>query len=78
MESLKLTKGKLLLLCLAVFAIAAIAITVFKIPVGNLFFFAVLLACPLMHILMMKGMKGHGEHDQEGKDNTKRSGKSCH
>ena len=67
MESLKFTKGKLLLICLAVFAIAVIAITVFKIPVGNLSFFAVLLACPLMHLFMMKG---HGDH--QGK------GKSCH
>ncbi|MCL4366434.1 DUF2933 domain-containing protein [Patescibacteria group bacterium] len=75
MESLKLTKGKLLLVCFAVFAIAIIAITVFKVSVGNLFFFAVLLACPLMHIFLMKG---HGGHNHEGKDNTKQSGKSCH
>jgi len=75
MESLKLTKGKLLLVCLAVFAIATIAITVFKIPVGNLFFFAILIACPLMHVFMMKG---HGGHDHKGKDDTKQSGKSCH
>lgn len=75
MESLKLTKGKLLLVCFAVFAIAIITITVFKVSVGNLFFFAVLLVCPLMHIFMMKG---HGGHDQKGKDNSKQSGKSCH
>lgn len=75
MESLKLTKGKLLLVCLAVFAIAIITVTVFKVSVGNLFFFAVLLACPLMHIFMMKG---HGGHGHEGKDDTKQSGKSCH
>lgn len=75
MESLKLTKGKLLLICLAVVAIAVIAITVFKVSVGNLFFFAILLACPLMHIFMMKG---HGNHDHKGKDNTKQTGKSCH
>ena len=75
MESLKLTKGKLMLICLAVLAIAVITITVFKIPVGNLFFFAVFLVCPLMHIFIMKG---HGDSDPQGKDNTKQSGKSCH
>lgn len=75
MESLKITKSKLLLICLAVLAIAVIAVTVFKVSIGNLFFFGVLLACPLMHIFMMKGQGGH---NQEGKDNTKENGKSCH
>lgn len=75
MESLKLTKSKLLLVCLAVVVIVATAVTVFKVSMGNLFFFAVFLACPLMHLFMMKG---HGGHNQEGKDNTKQSGKSCH
>lgn len=75
MGSLKLTKGKLLMICLAVLAVIFVAVTVFKISIGNLLYFAVFLACPLMHIFMMKG---HGGHDQEGKDNTKQSGKSCH
>lgn len=73
MESLKLTKGKLLLICLAVLAVAVIAVTVFKVSIGNLFFFGVLLACPLMHLFMMKGHDGHKE-----KDDTKQTGKSCH
>ena len=73
MESLKFTKGKLLLICLAVFAIAVIATTVFKVSIGNLFFFAIILACPLMHIFMMKG---HGDHKE--KDDTKKNSKSCH
>lgn len=69
MESLKFTKGKLLV-CLAFFAIAIVAITVFKVSVGNLFFFAVFL---LIHLFMMKG---HGSHKE--KDDTKQIGKSCH
>ncbi|MCL4417100.1 MAG: DUF2933 domain-containing protein [Patescibacteria group bacterium] len=73
MESLKFIKGKLLMICIAVFAITVVAITVFKVSIGNLFFFAVLLACPLMHLFMMKG---HGDHKK--KDNTKGNGKSCH
>lgn len=75
MGSLKLTKGKMLLICFAVFAAAIAAITVFKVSVGNLLYFGIFLACPLMHIFMMKG---HGGHDHGGKDNTKQSGKSCH
>lgn len=73
MESLKLTRGKLLIICLTVLGIVFIAATVFKVSIGNLFFFAVLLACPLMHFFMMKG---HGQHEK--KDDTKQTGKSCH
>ena len=75
MESLKFTKGKLLLVCLAVFVVAVIAITVFKISILSFFFFAIILTCPLMHIFMMKG---HGGHDHKRKDDTKQTGKSCH
>ncbi len=75
MGSLKLTGGKLLMICLSLLGIAFIAVTVFKVSIGNLLFFGVLLVCPLMHIFMMKG---HGGHDQEGKNNTKQNGKSCH
>ena len=67
MESLKFTKNKLILICLVVLVIIVIAVTVFKVSIGNLFFFGVLLACPLMHIFMMKG---HGSDKQKGK--------SCH
>lgn len=73
MESLKLTKGKLLLICLAVFAVAVVAVTFFKVFIGNLLYFGIFLACPLMHIFMMRGHGGH-----KGEDDTKRTGKSCH
>jgi len=66
MESLKLTKNKLLLICVAVLVIAVVAVTVFKVSVGNLFFFAIFLACPLMHLFMMKGHDNH-----KGNDDTK-------
>lgn len=75
MESLKLTKGKLLMICLAVLGAAVIAVTVFKVSIGNLLFFGVLLACPLMHLFMMKG---HGDHGHKGKDDVKQNSKSCH
>lgn len=75
MDSLKFTRSKLLIICLAALGVVFIAVTVFKVSIGNLLFFAVFLACPLMHIFMMKG---HGHNDHEGKDNTKQNGKSCH
>ena len=59
MGSLKFSSRKLLVICLAVFAIVIVAITVFKVSVGNLFLYAIFLACPLMHIFMMRG---HGDH----------------
>ena len=41
-------------MCLGLIALAVVAVTIFQIPVGTVFFGAVLLACPLMHIWMMK------------------------
>ncbi len=78
MGPLKFTRNTILAICLAVLGVVFLATTVFKVSAGNLLYFAVFLACPLMHIFMMKGMKGHGGHGNEGKDNTKQTGKSCH
>lgn len=50
----KNTALKWLGICLGVVALSLIAISVFKVSVGNLFFVGALLACPLMHIWMMK------------------------
>jgi UPF0716 family protein affecting phage T7 exclusion len=72
-EPLKFNKNKLPLVCLVVFAIAIIAITVFKVSIGNFLLLAILLACPLIHIFMMKGHGG-----RKGKSGTKQAGKSCH
>ena len=41
-----------------------LAVTVFKISPANLLFYGVLLACPLMHVFMMKG-HDHGEDHKE-------------
>ncbi|KKU92254.1 MAG: hypothetical protein UY21_C0003G0030 [Microgenomates group bacterium GW2011_GWA1_48_10] len=41
-------------LCLALIASALAAIFVFKIPVGSVFLFGVVLLCPLMHFWMVK------------------------
>ncbi len=49
-------------LCIAGIVITVVALFVFKIPANNLLFFALLLACPLMHIFM-----GHGSHNENDK-----------
>lgn len=41
-------------ICIAGVAIAIVAISVFKVPISTIGFVAILLACPLMHIWMMK------------------------
>lgn len=42
-------------ICLGIVTLAAVAVTAFQIPVSTVIFGATLLACPLMHIWMMKG-----------------------
>lgn len=72
MDSLKFFNKKLLVFCLSGLVIAVIANRVFKIPLGNLFFYSIIAACPLMHIIMMKS---HG-HGNQQKTDTKKRGKS--
>jgi len=62
--------GKILTVCLIGAAIAIVVLTVFKIPITNLAYFIFLLACPLLHLFMMKD---HGH-----KDGKSRNKKSCH
>ena len=50
-------------LCAAGIIAAISAVTVFKIPPGNILFYGALLACPLLHIFMMKNH--HSGHDQK-------------
>jgi hypothetical protein len=40
-------------------------VSFFNIPLKSVFYFAMILICPLSHILMMKYM-GHGEGHQHG------------
>lgn len=47
-------------ICLAVGASLLIAITVFKVPVSTVATSAIFLACPLLHIFMMKN--GNHKH----------------
>lgn len=56
-EKRSLFSAKTLGICLAGIAIAIIAISVFKIPVSTIGTAAILLACPLMHVFMMRDGK---------------------
>ena len=49
-------------ICLIGVGIAAVAVFMFKLPVKSVLLYGFLLACPLMHIFMMKG---HGEHQHK-------------
>ncbi|OGG04871.1 hypothetical protein A2Z33_06230 [Candidatus Gottesmanbacteria bacterium RBG_16_52_11] len=51
-----LISTQILAVCVVLIALAVTAVTVFKVSVGSLFFMGALLACPLIHVLMMRGM----------------------
>lgn len=57
---LKGNHGLLMVICCVAPMALVAAVLLFNIPVGTVGFFAIMLACPLMHILMMRGM-GHGD-----------------
>lgn len=49
-------KPNYLLYCLLAIGAALTAIFIFKVPFTNILFFSLFLACPLMHLFMMKDM----------------------
>ncbi len=53
---------KWLIFCIGIGIAAIVAIAVFKVPLNTMVYASVLLACPLLHILMMKG--GDHKHHQ--------------
>ena len=46
--------GKTLSICLGLIVLAVVALTVFKVSFGTLFFAGALLLCPLLHVWMIK------------------------
>lgn len=53
-EKKSFISAKTLSICLILLLIAFVAISVFRVPAGTLFFAGALLACPLLHVWMMK------------------------
>ncbi len=51
----------LMILCCAITLALIAAVALFRIDLGIYGYLALLLLCPLMHILMMRGMHGHGD-----------------
>ena len=60
----------IMLLCCLIPLAAFFLVSAFNIPLSSLGTVALVLLCPLMHILMMRGMAGHS-HDSQGQP-------SCH
>jgi len=54
----------IMLLCCLIPLAAIFAVTVLGVPVTGLGTVAIVLLCPLMHILMMRGMGGHNHQGQ--------------
>ncbi len=51
--------GKILSICLGLIILAVVALTVFKVSLGTLFFAGAFLLCPLLHVWMMRDGHKH-------------------
>ena len=53
----------LMVLCCLIPLVGFAAISIFRIPANTVIYVALALACPAMHLFMMKGMMGHNHDD---------------
>lgn len=65
-----------IIICATVLIGLLLVLVFFKDKITTFLPFLILLACPLMHIFMMKGM--HNHKDSEQKDGGDKNNKSCH
>ncbi len=54
----------LMVLCCLIPLAALAAVSIFRVPANTVIFVAIVLACPAMHLFMMKGMTDH-DHGAE-------------
>ncbi len=59
---MKMSRSWMTTLCLVGLG-AVLILPSLGIGIGSLFTFLLILACPLMHLFMMRGHGGHGSHD---------------
>ncbi|KKS98009.1 MAG: hypothetical protein UV73_C0004G0151 [Candidatus Gottesmanbacteria bacterium GW2011_GWA2_43_14] len=57
-------RAKWLYLCGAVLIATFAAVSVFKVPINNLLFYGAILACPILHVFMMKDHSKGNKHHQ--------------
>lgn len=48
-------RKNIFVLCVLGVVTALVTVRLFEIPIGNILYFGVFLACPLMHVFMMRG-----------------------
>ena len=51
----------LMIACCAVPLVLIAAVSVFRLDLGSIGYWGLLLLCPLMHLFMMRGLHNHGE-----------------
>ncbi len=55
----------LMLACCLIPLAALVAVAVFNVPAGSVLTLGILVLCPLLHVIMMRGMMGHGHEDHD-------------
>ena len=64
--------SKIHIICLSLVLLFFVSTTIFKIPVSDVLFWGTVLACPLLHIVIMKdhhGEKGGEKHETSSESN---------